>query len=311
MFKIRTSLIVMAAGMGRRFGDGIKQLEEVGTNGEIIMDYSIHDAIESGFDKIIFVIRKDIENAFREKIGKRIEQVCHNCNVEVKYAFQELNNIPIDIPEGRTKPWGTGHAVLAAKEFISEPFAVINADDYYGKMAFKNIHDFLCSNNDCNSYCMAGYVLKNTLSESGSVTRGICTIDNNDNLVKIIETHNIVKSFLGAESNGEPIEINSYVSMNMWGFAPEFMDKLENGFSEFMRSEMQHDPMKSEFLVPVFVDKLLKKGDISVKMLPTNDRWFGMTYKEDVPFVIDGFKELIKAGVYKDNLYDDLNKVIV
>lgn len=306
VINIKTALLIMAAGIGKRFGTGIKQLEAVGANGEIIIDYSVHDAIKSGFNKIIFVIRKDIENDFREKIGERIKKICSDCNVEVKYAFQELDNIPFSVPEGRTKPWGTGHAVLAAKEFINEPFAIINADDYYGKTAFKKMHDYLCNNIKSDSYCMMGYTLKNTLSESGSVTRGICVVDNNNNLLKIAETKNIVKTNIGAEANGTAIDINSYVSMNMWGFAPEFMDKLKIGFNAFFENEAVQEPLTSEFLVPIYVDKLLNKNSISVKMLPTNDIWLGMTYKEDIPVVVEGFKRLIENGEYNSDLYSDL-----
>lgn len=296
----------MAAGIGRRFGNGIKQLESVGTNGEIIMDYSVHDAIKSGFNKIVFIIRKDIEDDFRKKIGERIEKICFDCNVEVKYAFQELDDIPFSVPKGRTKPWGTGHAVLVAREFINEPFAIINADDYYGKTAFQKMHDYLCNNIKSNSYCMMGYTLKNTLSENGSVTRGLCITDNNQNLIKIVETRNIIKTKFGTEADGSAIDINSYVSMNMWGFTPEFMEKLEIGFNDFLKNEAAREPLTAEFLVPIFVDKLLNGKTISVKMIPTSDIWLGMTYKEDIPAVVKGFKKLIENGEYTPNLYSDL-----
>lgn len=209
---MKTSLVIMAAGIGSRFGGGIKQLEPVDTNGHIIMDYSIHDAVEAGFNKIIFIIRKDIEADFREVIGNRIEAVCRKCGVEVHYAFQDIRDIPGELPEGRTKPWGTGQAVLAAKDLIHEPFIVINADDYYGKEGFRQIHDALTSEN--GEHCMAGFVLKNTLSDNGGVTRGICHMKD-CYLTRIKETKNIRKTPEGAEADGTAIDIDSPVSMNM------------------------------------------------------------------------------------------------
>ena len=230
----KISLVIMAAGIGSRFGGGIKQLELVGPNSEIIMDYSIYDAIKSGFDKIIFIIRKDIEKDFKEVIGNRIEKICKNLNVEVYYAYQELENIPNDfkVPKERKKPWGTGHAVLSCKDIINEPFAVINADDYYGKDSFKNMHEFLSKNN--NEFCMAGFKLKNTLSDNGGVTRGICQVDKNNYLTEIIETSNITKIGEKAFAEENEIDINSNVSMKMWGLTPKFLEILEQGFIKFL-----------------------------------------------------------------------------
>lgn len=300
---MKTSLVIMAAGIGSRFGGGIKQLEPVDTNGHIIMDYSIHDAVEAGFNKIIFIIRKDIEADFREVIGNRIEAICRKSGVEVYYAFQDIRDIPGELPEGRTKPWGTGQAVLAAKNLIREPFIVINADDYYGKEGFRQIHEALTSEN--GEHCMAGFVLKNTLSDNGGVTRGICHMKDRY-LTRIKETKNIRKTPKGAEADGIAIDTNSLVSMNMWGFRPEYLQQLEQGFRDFFRKEVPENPLKSEFLIPIHVGDLLEADGISVKVLPTDDTWYGMTYKEDVPEVRKSFAKLIQDGIYTEELFDDL-----
>ena len=306
---MKTALLIMAAGIGSRFGGGIKQLEPVGNHDEIIMDYSIHDAIAAGFNKIIFVIRKDIETDFRERIGKRIESVCQRLSVEVCYAFQDLHDIPGEFPEGRTKPWGTGQAVLAAKDLIREPFAVINADDYYGKEAFSLIHDHLCSGS--RACCMAGFVLKNTLSENGGVTRGICRMENGM-LTDVVETHNIVKTPEGAEAEGVVLDPDSLVSMNMWGFpaedgeVPSYLSLLSRDFAEFFRDTGPGNPMKAEYLLPIHIGGLLRKGQVQVKVLRTSDKWFGVTYKEDKDLVVESFQKLISEGVYGQELYSDL-----
>ena len=302
----KTTLVIMAAGIGSRFGKGIKQLEPVGPNNEIIMDYSIHDAIAAGFNKIIFIIRKDIEKDFINIIGNRIKSICDKLNVEVQYAFQDLNNIPkgITVPKDRKKPWGTGHAILSCKELINEPFAVINADDYYGKQAFKNVYNFLQNykKTEPNHFCMSGFILKNTLSENGGVTRGICKLDDNNYLTNIEETTDIIKKDNKAFSNEKEIDINSNVSMNMWGLTPEFLNLLEKGFESFFNN-IEGNELKAEYLLPAFIGELLEKDLISVKVLETSDRWFGVTYKEDKKFVIDSFKKLIEDGVYSKNLY--------
>ena len=300
---MQTTLLIMAAGIGSRFGGGIKQLEPVGLHDEIIMDYSIHDAIEAGFNKIIFVIRKDIEADFRERIGNRIEELCKKLGVEIAYAFQDLNNVPGEVPAGRSKPWGTGQAVLAAKELIHEPFAVINADDYYGKEGFKAVHEYLVNG---GKSCMAGFVLKNTLSDNGGVTRGICKMDEQSNLTEVVETKNIVKTATGAEADGMAVDVNSLVSMNMWGLTSEFLDVLEEGFKEFFEKEVPGNPLKAEYLIPIFIGELLEQGKMSVKVLKTNDTWYGMTYHEDVAAVKDSFKKMLESGVYKADLFSDL-----
>ena len=309
---MKTALVIMAAGIGSRFGGGIKQLEPVGPNGEIIMDYSIHDAVEAGFDKIVFIIRRDIEADFREAIGNRMEQLCALKGVEIAYAFQEMDDLPegITVPEGRKKPWGTGQAVLACREIIKEPFAVINADDYYGKEAFVKLHDFLqgYTLDKAAEFCMAGFILKNTLSENGGVTRGVCQLDADEYLTGIHETSNIVKTADGAaveEENGlRPIDPMSYVSMNMWGLTPEFIQMLEKGFVEFFE-KMDGNEEKAEYLLPIYIDELLQEGKVSVKVLETVDKWFGVTYKEDKPVVVESFQNLIKTGVYEPDLFAD------
>ncbi len=219
---MRKALVILAAGIGSRFGGGIKQLEPVGPDGEIIIDYSIHDAIKAGFNKIVFIIRRDIEQDFREMIGERIEKLCAKLNVEICYAYQDIDDIPIRKPEGRTKPWGTGHAVLACRGIIREPFAVINADDYYGKNGYAKAAKFL----ESGKYGLVGYILKNTLSDNGGVTRGICSVNADGALTGIDETHDIVKTATGAEANGKPLDLEALVSMNFWCLPASFVSEL-------------------------------------------------------------------------------------
>lgn len=293
----------MAAGIGSRFGTGIKQLEPVDDSNHIIMDYSIHDAIEAGFNHIVFIIRKDIEEEFKEVIGNRIAKICEKYDVTVDYAFQDINDIPGTLPEGRTKPWGTGQAVLAAKNILDTPFIVINADDYYGKEGFKAVHEYLVNG---GKSCMAGFVLKNTLSDNGGVTRGICKMDTENNLTEVVETGNIIKTENGAEADGVIIDTDSLVSMNMWGLTPDFLNVLEEGFKEFFEKEVVKNPLKAEYLIPTFIGELLERGKISVKVLRSNDTWYGMTYKEDVVFVKESFNKMLEDGVYKADLFSDL-----
>lgn len=302
-----TTLVIMAAGMGSRFGGGIKQLEPMGPNGEIIMDYSIYDAIEAGFNKVVFVTRKDLFETFKEVIGDRIAKV-----IPVEYAFQELQDLPegFSVPEGRTKPWGTGQAILACKGIVNEPFLVINADDYYGKTAFKLIHDYLVgehTDKGIYDFCMAGFILGNTLSDNGAVTRGVCVIDEQKHLVGVNETGGIVKTKDGAEcedkdGNIVPVDPASYVSMNMWGFTPDFLQELDGKFKQFLGGLKEGD-IKSEFLLPMVVDELIKAGKANVTILETNDKWFGVTYKEDKPIVVESVRRLIAEGKYPEKLY--------
>ncbi len=301
-----TTLVIMAAGIGSRFGGGIKQLEPVGPNGEIIMDYSIHDALEAGFNKIVFIIRKDLEKDFKEVIGNRIEKIA-----DVAYAYQELDNLPSGFCKSadRTKPWGTGQAILSCKDIVTTPFIVLNADDYYGKEAFKKLHDYLVNADSLPgklNFCMAGFILKNTLSDNGGVTRGICQVDSADHLLAVKETSNIFKLEDGAgvpdgKDGYLPVDANSHVSMNMWGFTPELFPILEKGFTEFLESLTAED-IKAEYLIPTVVDTLIQNGTAQVTVLETKDKWFGVTYKEDKENVVNSFKELITAGVYPEKL---------
>lgn len=300
---METTLLIMAAGIGSRFGGGIKQLEPVDGGRHIIMDYSIHDAIEAGFNHVVFVIRKDIEAEFREVIGDRIAAVCAAKGVTVDYAFQDLHDIPGQFPEGRTKPWGTGQAVLAAKQVLKTPFVVINADDYYGKEGLRALHEHLVSGGED---CMAGFVLRNTLSDNGGVTRGICKMDEKSCLTQVTETKNILKTAAGAQADGVELDLDSLVSMNMWGLTLDFLQVLEQGFAEFFEKEVPTNPLKAEYLIPTFIGALLSQNKISVKVLKTNDAWYGMTYKEDVPAVKESFARMLAEGIYQADLFSDL-----
>ena len=298
----KATLVIMAAGIGSRFGGGIKQLEPVGPNGEIIMDYSIADAMDAGFDKVVFVIRKDLEKDFKEVIGNRIEE-----KVQVEYAFQELDDIPEQYREvfrERKKPWGTGQAILCCRDVVHEPFLVINADDYYGKEAYREAYKELTSDkedSDVMNISMVGFILKNTLSENGGVTRGVCKVDEKRMLREIVETHNIIKTDKGAavkwDEKEEEIDIESPVSMNMWGLQPGFFEILEKGFSEFL-SQLNEEDLKSEYLLPTIIGALLKQGKVQVKVLESKDKWFGVTYKEDKEGVVAAIRDLIDKGEY-------------
>ena len=278
----KATLVIMAAGIGSRFGGGIKQLAPIGPNGEIIMDYSIYDALEAGFDKVVFVIRKDLEKDFKEIIGNRIEK-----QVEVAYAFQELDDIPEKFSGkyvGRTKPWGTGQAILCCKDVVDAPFLVINADDYYGKEAFKEAYAYLTNRpaTDIMQICMVSFVLKNTLSDNGGVTRGVCKVDSNGMLADIEETHNIEKedgkAVIHKEAGDIFLDTDSPVSMNMWGLTPEFFEILKTGFDEFLEKTDSSD-LKAEYLLPTLIGDRLSDGKLEVKVLQSHDQWFGGTYK--------------------------------
>ena len=297
---MNTTLIIMAAGIGSRYGKGIKQLAKIGPHDEIIMDYSIYDAIEAGFNKVVFIIRKDIEKEFKEVIGNRIQQ-----HIQVEYVYQEITHIPsgCSVPEGRVKPWGTGQAILACKGIVNEPFVIINADDYYGKVAFKKLHDFLIEDSHRNSeftMAMAGFILKNTL-------RGICVEDEAGYLHRVIETKGIIRNNQGTidcdtEESKDIIQENNRVSMNMWAGYPCFIDYLENGFKEFLLDD-SGDELTKEYLLPIIVDQLIKTNRASVKVLETTDKWFGVTYPEDKQIVQDSINELIEQGIYPEKLW--------
>ncbi len=304
----KATLVVMAAGIGSRFGGGIKQLEPVGPNGEIIMDYSVYDAMAAGFDKVVFVIRKDLEKDFKEVIGNRMEKV-----VEVAYAFQEKDDIPEPYRTQyaeRQKPWGTGQAILCCKDVVKEPFLVINADDYYGKEAYIEAYKHLTSEqevSDKTQISMVGFVLGNTLSDNGSVTRGLCSVDENGLLTDIVETYNIFKSETGAvirtEVEETEVDADCPVSMNMWGLQPEFFHILETGFAEFLEKSASNY-QKAEYLLPTIVGGLLRSGEADVTVLKSNDQWFGVTYKEDKPYVVAAIRALVEKGVYPERLFE-------
>lgn len=306
----KAALVIMAAGIGSRFGGGIKQLEPIGPNGEIIMDYSIFDAMEAGFDKVVFVIRKDLEKDFKRIIGNRIEKM-----VEVAYAYQEIADIPEkyrEIYANRTKPWGTGQAILCCKDVVQEPFLVINADDYYGKEAYVEAYRYLTKGQEQKEKLqigMVGFVLGNTLSEHGGVTRGVCSVDAHDKLTAITETSNIEKTATGAgirTAEGiKEIDADSPVSMNMWGLSPAFFSILEEGFVQFL-SELENEDLKTEYLLPTIIGNLLKEEKVEVNVLHSHDKWFGVTYKEDKAAVVHSIKALVETGVYPKQLF--LNK---
>ena len=278
----------MAAGIGSRFGEGIKQLTPLGPNGEIIMDYSIKASIDAGVDEVIIIIRKDIEKEFREIIGNRIEK-----KVKCRYAFQELDMLPngFKVPKDRVKPYGTAHAIYCAKEYIDSSFIVINADDYYGTHGFKKVHDYLVSSAKTDSYdmCMAGYLISNTLSENGTVTRGLCKQDDKGYLTDVVETYEVSKKsdgrITGEDDNKNEVVIldDDLVSMNMFGFPYDFISELESRFIKFL--EQSNDNIKSEFLLPTVVNDLIKEGKGTVKVLPVSDKWYGVTYASDKEYV--------------------------
>ena len=303
------TLVIMAAGIGSRFGQKIKQLEPVGPDGELIIDYSVYDAVRAGFNHIVFVIRKDIEQLVREKIGDRLSK-----RVRISYAFQEKTDIPIrkELGEIRKKPWGTGQAVLSAKDIVKGPFAVINADDFYGAEAYRIIYDYLNSADNSGKtvpeYAMCGFKIKNTLSDNGTVTRGICTVEN-DYLRGLEETKEIRRQENGIITgvyNGETKEIadEAAASMNMWCFTGGYMDILSEQFVQFLSKVDENNVDSGEFLVPIAVDELLTAGKCAVKVLPTDSKWFGMTYAEDVEAVKASLRQYVDKGIYAEKLWD-------
>ena len=301
-------LVIMAAGMGSRYG-GLKQIDPVDEQGHIIMDFSIYDAKRAGFEKVVFIIKKENEQDFKEAIGKRIEKV-----MEVEYVFQDINNIPggFVVPEGRVKPWGTAHAVLSAIDVIDGPFAVINADDYYGRDAFQKIYDYLSTHKDDEKYryTMVGYQLGNTLTENGHVSRGVCNLNENAELVSVVERTHIVKTEDGAaytEDDGaswHALPVDCIVSMNMWGFSASFLRETKEGFVTFLEENLVNNPMKCEYYLPTVVSNLLAADKATVAVLTSVDKWYGVTYKEDKPFVVAAIKNLKESGLYPEKLWD-------
>lgn len=300
---MKPTLVILAAGMGSRYGS-LKQVDPVGPSGETILEYSVYDAIRAGFGKVVFVIRRDIENDFKEIFIDKLKK-----HIDIEYVFQELNMIPagISVPAERVKPWGTGHAVMVAATKVKEPFAVINADDYYGADAYKKMADYLSklSNNETN-YSMVGFELDNTLSEHGLVSRGVCQEDANANLISVVERTKIGRDNKGvaykdADDKSVYISDKTIVSMNFWGFTPVFFNQLEQHFQAFIKNNFTNP--KAEFFLPFVVDDLIKAKQASVKVLRSTDKWFGVTYKEDKPMVVAKVKELVEKGVYPKALW--------
>ncbi len=299
-------LVIMAAGMGSRYG-GQKQIDPVDPYGNIIMDFSIYDAREAGFEKVVFIIKKENEEAFRRAIGDRIGRY-----IETAYVYQELGNLPagFSVPEGRVKPWGTGHAVLSCAGTVDGPFAVINADDYYGKEAFRSIFSYLSDHQDDEKYrfAMVGYRIENTLTENGTVARGICRVDEKGRLVSVTERTSIERKdgvIVYEEEGRTPVEIpeGTLVSMNLWGFSGGILGELEKQFTAFLEKTLAENPLKGEFYIPSVVSRLVEEGRASVQVLPSRDRWFGVTYKEDKASVVEAIRELKRRGLYPEKLW--------
>lgn len=303
-------LVVMAAGMGSRFG-GLKQIEPVGNHGQVIMDYSIYDAKRAGFDTVVFVIKHEIEETFKEAIGNRLSKV-----INVKYAFQELSDLPegYSVPEGRVKPWGTAHAIMAARKVVDGPFAVVNADDYYGPEGFKVIYDYLSQNPDqpdCYEFAMVGYSLRSTITENGSVARGVCEEDENNYLIRVTERTCIEKDGNDArysEDGGKtwtPLSGDKIVSLNLWGLTRSFIDEAVERFPLFLDKTMAENPAKGEFFLPTVITQLLEEGKARVKVLRSSDKWHGVTYMADKPLVVAAIAEKTASGLYPDNLWEE------
>ena len=301
-------LVIMAAGMGSRYG-GLKQIDPVDEDGHIIIDFSIYDAYQAGFEEVIFVIKKENEKDFHDAIGRRVQEV-----MKVSYVFQDINNIPegYEIPKERIKPWGTAHAILCCKDRIEGPFAVIHADDYYGRDAFQQIYEYLVHSEDKEKYqyAMVGYQLKNTLTENGSVARGVCEVDKDGKLINVTERTQIVKRGEGAaftEDNGTTwteLSGKTIVSMNMWGFTEGFLEEIEKGFGTFLREGLQKDPLKCEYYLPMVVSRLLEEDKAEVAVLTTTEKWYGVTYREDKPMVEAAIRDMKSAGMYPNKLWE-------
>ena len=297
-------LVIMAAGMGSRYG-GLKQIDPIDPQGHIIMDFSIYDALQAGFEKVVFIIKKANEAAFKESIGDRISE-----KIQVEYVYQELDKVPAgyQAPEGRQKPFGTGHAILCSQGVVDGPFAVINADDYYGRYAYKAIYDYLASHQDDGKYryAMVGYALKNTLTENGYVARGVCQTDAQGFLAGIVERTHIEKrgeQAVFTEDGGatfQEIPMDSTVSMNLWGFSNSILQELETGFRQFLEEELPQNPLKAEYYLPFAVDGLLQQGKASVQVLTSQDKWYGVTYKEDKEMVVNAIAALKQQGLYPE-----------
>ena len=297
------TLVILAAGMGSRYG-GMKQIDGVGNHGEPIIEFSIYDAKQAGFENVVLIIKRDHEEAFKQALTNKLEG-----KINVRFAYQDMCNIPegFTVPEGRVKPWGTTHALLACKGIVDGPFAIINADDFYGRDAYKVIYDFLTTEVKDNQYAMVGYPCINTLTDNGTVTRGLCQEDENKCLASIVEIQKIAKKDGHAvyEDNGEWKEISdtSLVSMNFWGFTPAIFKDMEEIFAKFLQEHLEENPLKCEHVIPTAVGTLVAENKCSVKMLSSKDAWFGVTYKEDKPNVMQKIQEMKDAGIYPDQLW--------
>lgn len=304
----KPELVIMAAGMGSRYG-GLKQLDPIDAYGDFIIDYSVYDALRAGFETVNFIINRKNEQDFRDQIGKRIEN-----RINVRYIFQDIENIPSDVsfPEGRIKPWGTGHAILSCKGQLDAPFAVINSDDYYGVGSYKSAYEFLSSGDDGAKYryAMIGYMVENTLSEKGSVSRGVCSINEKGQLVDVEEHTKIAKKdgkIMSEMDDGNFVELKNgtVVSMNMWCFTPSLLNELETGFSGFLKVKLNENPLKCEYYLPGVVDSLVKCGKADVTVLTSSDKWYGVTYHEDKELVMKAFDDMRKAGLYPEGLWNN------
>lgn len=298
----KTTLVVLAAGMGSRYG-GLKQIDPIGPNGEIILELSVYDAIQAGFDRVVFIIKKEIEADFKEAIGNKLAK-----QIEVEYVYQDLHHLPNNykVPEGRVKPWGTAHALWCCKEVLDGPFAVINADDYYGQTCFKDLYAFLNHEAKSHHYGMVGYMLVNTITENGSVARGQCVVKDGK-LVNVVERTRIEKRGDQIEfyldDEWHPLSEDTLVSMNMWAFTPDIIEEIEQRFDAFMAEAVPHDPMKSEMYIPNVVGELLREDVADVVMMSSKDRWYGVTYQEDKEGVKAGIRSLIDQGCYPQPLW--------
>jgi len=294
-------LVVMAAGMGSRYG-GLKQIDPVGNHGQLIIDYSVYDARRAGFETVVFIIKRENETDFRAAIGDRLSRI-----MDVRYAFQDLSDLPegFALPDGRVKPWGTTHAVLAARHILDGPFAVINADDYYGPQAFQLIYDYLSAGSE--EYAMVSYLMGNTVTENGGVTRGVCEVSAEGYLTDIVERKGIEKTETGArvpvDGNWIELPASTVVSMNFWGFPASFLQEAKRMFPEFLKTSAVADPLKSEFLLPGTVGQLVDGGRARVRVLKSEDQWYGVTYREDKPSVVSAMRKKTEEGLYPDNLW--------
>lgn len=303
LFMKKPTLVILAAGMGSRYG-GMKQIDGVGSHGEPIIEFSIYDAKEAGFEKVVLIIRKEHEEVFRSCLTDRVSR-----SMQVEFAYQDMENIPapFKVPEGREKPWGTTHALLACKGIVNEPFAIINADDFYGKNAYKVIYDFLCHHVSDDHYAMVGYLANNTLTDHGTVTRGVCQTDENGNLTNIVEVQKIARQngqpVFEEDGQWKPLATDALVSMNFWGFTPKIFEQCEPLLQTFLQENLDKNPMKCEHVIPTAIGTLVQQNQCEVKVLSSTDEWFGVTYQQDKPEVVSRIAKMKAEGIYPDVLW--------